>query len=60
MSQTKLMVALRDSDHVDDLVKLACQLTRAMEAELTAIHWSKWARACLSISKRRCSISLGK
>jgi K+-sensing histidine kinase KdpD len=38
MSQTKLMVALRDPEHVNQLVKLACQLTRAMEAELTAIH----------------------
>ena len=38
MSQTKLMVALKDAEHVDDLLKLACHLKSAMEAELTAIH----------------------
>jgi len=38
VSQTKLMVALRDAEHVDDLLKLACHLKSAMEAELTAMH----------------------
>ena len=38
MSRTKLMVALKDLEHVDDLLKLACHLKSVMEAELTAIH----------------------
>lgn len=38
MSQTKLMVALRDAEHINDLLNLACHLTSAMQAELTAIH----------------------
>jgi nucleotide-binding universal stress UspA family protein len=32
------MVALKDAEHVDNLLKLACYLNSAMEAELTAIH----------------------
>ena len=38
MSRTKLMVALKDLEHVDDLLKLACHLKSVMEAELTATH----------------------
>jgi len=38
MSRTKLMVALKDLEHVDDLLKLAFHLKSVMEAELTATH----------------------
>ena len=38
MSRAKLMVALKDAEHVDDLMNLACHLKRVMEAELTATH----------------------
>ena len=38
MSRTKLMVALKDLEHVDDLLKLAFHLTRVTEAELTAMY----------------------
>ena len=38
MSKTTVIVALRDSDSVDGLVKLACQISTAMDAELLALH----------------------
>ncbi len=38
MSKPKVMVALRDAEHVDDLMKLACQMAKGMEAELIALH----------------------
>jgi nucleotide-binding universal stress UspA family protein len=38
MSKPKVMVALRDAEHVDDLMKLACQLAKSTEAELVAVH----------------------
>ena len=38
MSKPIVIVALRDSDSVKDLVKLACQITAGMDAELVALH----------------------
>jgi basic amino acid/polyamine antiporter, APA family len=38
MSDARVMVAIRDPEHVDDLVKLACQLAKGMGAELTALN----------------------
>jgi len=38
MSRPKVMVALRDSSTVESLVTLACQLSKGMGAELTAMH----------------------
>lgn len=38
MSRPCVIVALRDSDSVDGLVKLACQITAGMDAELLAMH----------------------
>ena len=38
MSKPLVIVALRDSDSVDALVKLACQITAGMDAELVALH----------------------
>jgi nucleotide-binding universal stress UspA family protein len=38
MSKPTVIVALRDSDSVDGLVKLACQVTAGMDAELMALH----------------------
>lgn len=38
MSDARVMVAIRDPEHVDDLVKLACQMTKGVGAELTALN----------------------
>jgi nucleotide-binding universal stress UspA family protein len=38
MSKPIVIVALRDSDSVDGLVKLACQISTGMDAELVALH----------------------
>jgi nucleotide-binding universal stress UspA family protein len=38
MSKPFVIVALRDSDSVDGLVRLACQITAGMDAELLALH----------------------
>ena len=38
MGKSIVIVALRDSDSVDDLVKLACQIMIGMDAELLALH----------------------
>ncbi len=38
MSRPRVIVALRDSDSVDGLVQLACQITSGMDAELLALH----------------------
>lgn len=38
MSHSKVMVALRDAEHIEGLVSLACRFTSATGAELTAIH----------------------
>lgn len=38
MSKPTVIVALRDSDSVDGLVKLACQVSTGMDAELLALH----------------------
>jgi basic amino acid/polyamine antiporter, APA family len=38
VSKPTVIVALRDSDSVEGLVKLACQITAGMDAELLALH----------------------
>lgn len=38
MGKPTVMVALRDSESVEGLVTLACQITAGMEAELVALH----------------------
>jgi nucleotide-binding universal stress UspA family protein len=38
MSRPRVIVALRDSESVEGLVKLACQITTGMDAELLALH----------------------
>lgn len=38
MNKPKVMVALRDADHVESLVKLACAMAKGMGADLTALH----------------------
>jgi basic amino acid/polyamine antiporter, APA family len=38
MSKPTVIVALRDSESVEGLVKLACQISTGMEAELLALH----------------------
>jgi K+-sensing histidine kinase KdpD len=44
MSRPSVIVALRDSDSVDGLVRLACQITAGMGAELLALHVVEVAR----------------
>ncbi len=34
----KIMVAVRDSDHIDNLMKVACQLSNSSEAEVAALY----------------------
>ncbi len=38
MSNPKVMVALRDAESVESLVKLACQMSEGMKADLVALH----------------------
>lgn len=38
MAKPKVMVALRDVESIGDLVRLACQLSAGMDAELVALH----------------------
>jgi basic amino acid/polyamine antiporter, APA family len=38
MGEPAVIVALRDSDSVDGLVKLACQISAGMGADLLALH----------------------
>jgi nucleotide-binding universal stress UspA family protein len=38
MTRRGVVVALRDSESVDGLVKLACQIAAGMNAELLALH----------------------
>lgn len=38
MKQPEIMVALRDEDHVEGLIKLACDMSKGMGAHLTAVH----------------------
>lgn len=38
MRESKVMVALRDAEHVEGLVNLACRFVTVPGAELTAIH----------------------
>jgi hypothetical protein len=38
MNDARVMVAIRDPEHVDDLVKLACQMTKGIGAELTGLN----------------------
>lgn len=41
MSQSehaRVLVALRDAEHVNNLMKLACQMADVMKADLTALH----------------------
>lgn len=38
MGKSKVIVALRDAEQVDDLMKLACQLAMGMDAEVMALH----------------------
>ncbi|HUI44331.1 MAG TPA: universal stress protein [Terriglobia bacterium] len=38
MSDSLVIVAVRDPDHVDDLVKLACQMAKGMAAELLVLN----------------------
>ena len=37
MSEARVLVAVRNPEHVDDLVKLACQMAKGMGAELTVL-----------------------
>ncbi len=38
MSRSTMMVALRDAESAESLVRLACQLAKGKEAELVALH----------------------
>ena len=38
MSNSKVMVAIRDESSVESLMTLACQLSRGMEVDLMALH----------------------
>ena len=38
MSEPKVMVALRDAESVESLVKLACQLSRGAQCDVLALH----------------------
>lgn len=38
MANPKVMAALRDAESVESLVKLACQLSQGMDAQLIALH----------------------
>ncbi len=38
MNKPKVMVALRDSESVESLVRLACEMSGGMNAELIALH----------------------
>src|SRR5215472_16735956 len=38
MAQTKIMVALQDQDHVEGLMRLACEMARGTSAEVIALH----------------------
>lgn len=38
MAKPKVMVALRDAEHVEGLTKLACQMSKEMGADLTALN----------------------
>ena len=38
MSKGKVLVGLRDAEHVDSLVKLACEMSKGMKADLIALH----------------------
>jgi nucleotide-binding universal stress UspA family protein len=38
MSESLVIVAVRDPEHVDDLVKLACQMAKGMAAKLMALN----------------------
>ena len=37
MSDARVMVAIRDPEHVDDLVKLGCQMAKGMGADLITL-----------------------
>jgi len=45
MSQSLVIVAVRDQAHADELVKLACQLTKGTGAELMALSVAEIAPA---------------
>ncbi len=38
MSKPKVIVAVRDAESTESVVKLACQLAKGMEADLIALH----------------------
>jgi len=38
MSDPKVMVALRDVESTDSLIRLACQLSKGMECQFVALH----------------------
>lgn len=38
MTQKKIMVALQDQEHVEGLVRLACEMARSTAAEVVALH----------------------
>ena len=38
MSDPKVMVALNDLESVDDLIKLACQVSKGLECQVVALH----------------------
>ena len=38
MTQPTVVVALRDQDHIDGLMKLACEMRKGMNARLIAAH----------------------
>ncbi len=38
MADAKVMVSLRDADSVEDLVRLACQVSEGMKARVIALH----------------------
>ena len=45
MNDAGVMVAIRDPEHVDDLVKLACQMAKGMGAELKVLNVAEVAPA---------------
>ena len=45
MSQGRVVVAVRDKDYVDELMKLGCQLAKGTEAEIVALSVSEIAPA---------------
>ncbi|HLW78703.1 MAG TPA: universal stress protein [Terriglobia bacterium] len=38
MGKPKVIVAFRDAEHIESLVELACQMSKGMDGDVTALH----------------------